>query len=340
MPSSTSSSRLTLAIALLLAGCVLIAFAVEGAARVGFHRASRIQHRFTDEYTRAQAAGTGQRDAARQHVLLVGNSLLLEAVQFDRLRASLGVEWDARRLVAERTSYLDWYYGLKRLFSTGARPDVVVLMLSARQWTDQEIRGDYFAHFLMGAADLLEVARDLDLHPTRTANLAFAHASRFWGSRSELRTFALQLVLQDLDPLVELFTSIPNLQPLMAEEVEPIARVRVARLRALTDQYRAKLVLLIPPMLSLPRQAGGNGWLGLVRAAEAAGVPVVTPNTMGTFTNDQFRDAGFHLNEGGARIYTDRLAPILRDTLRQVSTKPPSGLQANHDLVAPLTGAH
>src|SRR3954464_15249364 len=174
MRSSTSSSDYRRGIALLLAGCVAIGLMVEGGARVGFHVASKIQRRFVTEYQRASEITAGD---ARKHVLLVGNSLMLEGVAFDRLRDALAAQqWDARRLVLERTFYYDWYYGLKRLLESGAQPDVVVLMLSTRQWLSPEIRGEFSAHYLMGAGDVLQLSRELGWHPTKSTNMMFAHA--------------------------------------------------------------------------------------------------------------------------------------------------------------------
>ena len=90
-------------------------------------RVSRIQRRTVEEYRLAQTIGADT--CGRKHVLLVGNSLLDEDVRFDRVRDALADRWDARRFVIEQTFYYDWYYGLKRLFREGARPDVVIVML-------------------------------------------------------------------------------------------------------------------------------------------------------------------------------------------------------------------
>src|SRR5882672_9406632 len=104
MHSSTSVSSATRAAALLLAGCAVVALAVEVVARVGFDRASKIQRRMADEYRIARAIGRDQA-RARKHVLLIGNSLLQEDVLFDDVQSELGANWDARRFVVEQTYY-------------------------------------------------------------------------------------------------------------------------------------------------------------------------------------------------------------------------------------------
>jgi hypothetical protein len=300
---------------LLLAGCVLVCVAVEGAARLGFSRASKIQHRFTTEYAAAQQVGVGPHQG--RSVLFIGNSLLLEGVKFDTLRAALARDYDAHRLVSERTSYYDWYFGLKRLFAEGARPDIVVLTLASPQWITDEIRGDYAARYLMRASDWREARRDLHWNGTKTTNFLVANASEFWGARSELRIFALQFLVPNIEPLTDLFTSNPGAPPLRADDVEPVTAPRLARLQALVEAYHATLVLNLPPTVTIGPQ--GDGWLGVVRAAAAAGVTVVRPLPPDTFTIDEFRDAGYHLNDKGAERYTALLLPDLRVALREAS---------------------
>ncbi len=65
-------------------------------------------------------------------MLLFGNSLLLEGVDYPALRNALSDEYDVHRLIFEQTEYLDQYYVLRRLFRHGARPHDVVLCISAR----------------------------------------------------------------------------------------------------------------------------------------------------------------------------------------------------------------
>src|SRR4051812_45762801 len=129
MPSSISASSVRRATCLVIAGCVTVVLGIEAVARVGFDRMSRIQRRTVDEYQAARTIGHGPATDQKQ-LLLVGNSLLEEDVRFEDLRAALFPRWNTRRFVAEQTFYIDWYYGMKRLFRVGARPDVVVLMLS------------------------------------------------------------------------------------------------------------------------------------------------------------------------------------------------------------------
>ena len=85
---------------------------------------------------------------------MLGNSLLNAGIRFDEAHALLLPEIDARRLMVFDTTYYDWYYGIRRLYAEGVRPDVVILVLTPRQLTISKIRGNYFAYHLMRMADV------------------------------------------------------------------------------------------------------------------------------------------------------------------------------------------
>jgi hypothetical protein len=297
---------------LLAVGCLAVSLAVEAMARVGLDRMSKIQRRVADEYRLARTIG---RDGApgRRRVLFVGNSLLDEDIQFDRVREGLAGDWDARRFVIEQTFYYDWYYGVKRLLHEGARPDVVVLMLTPGQWTRPDIRGDYSAQYLMSTADLPAVARDLGLNATQAANLLFSNVSKFWGARAEIRNFVLGRVMPDLGRLMN-FSSVVAL-PTSDAEVAAIARDRLVRLDALIRSHGARFVVLLPAVTE--RQDGSVGFL---RAAQASRVTTLRPVVSGTLGADLYRDAGFHLNPTGAAQFTERLIPVLKEQLAAVAS--------------------
>jgi len=98
--------------------------AMEAFAVYGVPRLSRTEQRVKDEYHAALALRE-----STPTVLFVGNSLLLANVDLSVVGPALQPRWQSRRLAVESTSYADWYFGLRRLFAEGARPDTVVLML-------------------------------------------------------------------------------------------------------------------------------------------------------------------------------------------------------------------
>ena len=60
---------------------------------------------------------------------------------YDCSTRSLHPEFAVTRFVVEDTNYLDWYYGLRRLFREGARPKVVILVINARQLMSPNVHG-------------------------------------------------------------------------------------------------------------------------------------------------------------------------------------------------------
>ncbi len=264
------------------------------------------------EYRLARTIGTGA-STGRTHVLFVGNSLLDEDVRFDRLHDAVAPQWDARRFVVEQTLYYDWYYGLKRLFREGARPDIVVLMLSTRQWVRTEIRGDYSAYYLISTRDLVDATRDLNLNATQATSLAFANVSKFWGARAEMRNFILGHLMPGLGRLMT-FSSVADPTPIVDEAIARDVSDRMARLNALVSSHGGRLVIVLP-VLAEPQ----DGSAGFMRAARALHVSVLRPVPSGTFGLNMYRDAGFHLNPEGAAAFTEQLIPSLRREVAAVS---------------------
>jgi hypothetical protein len=305
----------------------MIALTVEATARLALDRVSKIQRRTADEYWLARTMGNDA-PSDHKHVLMVGNSLLDEDVEFDRLRDSLGAQWQARRFVIENTFYFDWYYALRRLFNEGARPDIVVVMLSTRQWTRSDIRGDYSAYYLMNTGDLPGVIRDLGLNATEAANLLFANLSKFWAARAEMRNFVLARLMPELEQLMHL-SNTADPHPLIDDEVESVVRGRMARLKALTDVHDAQLIFLLPPVLE---PGGTDGANGFVRASQAVGVATLRPLPAGTLGLPFYRDAGHHLNPVGASVFTEKLIPILREQFVSIVIR---GVDKRADVVGP-----
>jgi hypothetical protein len=291
---------------MLLVGCLAVAALVEVAARVGLDRASRIQRRMVQEY--AVARSIGQDGVPGRHVLVVGNSLLDEGVQFDRLRAALGPRFDTRRYMVEQTVYYDWLYALRRLYREGARPDIVVVMLGTGHWLSPAIRGDYSAQYLMSAVDLPLVAHDLGMHPTQATGLMFAGISKFWGARAEMRNFVLGHLMPDLGSFMNASSAVDR-RPMKDPDITPVLQERIARMRDVTAEHGTELVLLVPPLLN-----PDDGSNGLMQAATVNHVTVLRPVTSGSFGPQLYRD-GFHLNETGAALFTDRLIPALQGQL-------------------------
>lgn len=275
--------------------------AMELGARLLIPKISRIESRVVAERRLAVAPPA----IGKTNVLLLGNSLLNADVDLEALRAGMGSAFLIRRFVVEQTGYWDWYFGIRRLLDEGARPDVIILMLGRHDLLSDSIRGDYFAHRLMGTRDVFRVASDLKLHPTTAANLLAANLSAFYGLRSEIR----KVLMGKLMPDVPLF--IHNLTMTHGGETSPLELSsrgcsRLSALKATCAEHQARLVFILAPE---PR-SNEPIVAPFKEAMAACDVSVVLAMQGGQLKEAEFTD-GYHMNQKGARRYTEALVPEL-----------------------------
>lgn len=300
--------RTGLGTCLLLLILALLAAGLEATCRLAMPRISRIERRTVEEHR--GLLSFAKEPASGFRVIVLGNSLLDTGIQFDEARRLLSPEIDARRWVVHNTSYFDWYYGQRRLFAEGCRPDVVVLVLTARQLSLSAIRGSYFGYHLMKMSDLLSVANDVGLSNTETSGLAFANASAFFGLGGEARKWLAGKVIPDLPRLTNLL--IGERAGRAAEKpVESLCLQRLRDLRELAAQHGAGFVLVIPPT---PGDTSEAECATALRAGALAGVSVLNPLPTNSLTIDHYSD-GFHLNERGAELFTRSFVEALRQEL-------------------------
>lgn len=212
------------------------------------------------------------------------------------------------RYVVEDTNYLDWYYGLRRLFRAGARPKAVILVLNARQLISPGVHGDAFASLLMDRRDLLAVKRTVGSDNTTASNLLFANLSRYYGMRSEVhKWFLLRLLPEFPDLAVKLR---PAATPLPADpEIESKAAERLREISNLCAQYGARFIFVVPPSA-----AARDGSAAIESAGTRAAVQVLVPFQPQQLPDNLYAD-GFHLNYWGSLIFTQALSNSLRQTL-------------------------
>jgi hypothetical protein len=239
-------------------------------------------------------------------VLVVGNSLLLHGVDPESLRREMAPRFESFVFAVENTQYLDWYFGLRRLFSSGSHPAVVVLTLTPRQLISSATDGEYTAHYLTNTTDVIPLARRAGLATTPASNLFFANLSTWLGSRAMIRNWLLSELMPNLD---ELTTRLPaKAGPLPPNNVLiPQSLDRLAEIQNLCRQQGVALIFLIPPTLGvsdLPE--------ALQTEAATRGFPVVVPFRSGELPPSDFAD-GFHLNAHGAAAFTAKLAPMLAE---------------------------
>lgn len=289
------------AIVLWIAFTAVLLVALEAGTRWGFRRVSRIESRTAAEFKEACAIRPVAGES-RPSVLLLGNSLLLEGVDMDRLRKLLASRARITRFVIESTDYLDWYYGVRRLLAEGSRPDVIVVCLNTQQLTSHHIRGDYSSYYLFRATDIGAVARDAHYDLTEASGLLLARFSLFYAGRQNLRPYLLERIDPPYGDLLHDLQTTPGVLP-PASELERSAEARLRRMKSAAEKKGGHFVFLLPPGFTA-------GEREIVDAGARQGVQVLVPIHLRALPESDFRD-GFHLNAVGARIFTDALAAEL-----------------------------
>jgi len=250
-----------------------------------------------------QTATTGRRT-----VLVVGNSLLLNGVDREQLlRSAVGGEISIRLLPIENTAYLDWYFGLRRLFAEGSRPDAVAICLTPRQLVSRGTDGEFFAHNLMKASDLLLVRQAAGLDLTATSTYLLAHYSAWMASRAGIRNWIRSQTITGMDELAPYFPERAGPMP-PANVVQDVAMHRLSDLSGLCSMVGCRVLLIIPPVAS----NSAYDFLESVieQAAVDSKVSFLMPIAPGALPADMFAD-GFHLNPRGAAVFTPALARSL-----------------------------
>lgn len=238
----------------------------------------------------------------KQTILFLGNSLPLEGIDIPQLRTSLGHRAVCIPFFIEQTQYLDWYFGMRRLFEEGSKPDIVVVSMSIPHLMSSLIRGDYSSFYLFRTADFPEIKRDTHSNLTTMSGLLLAHYSLFYAGRTPLRNF----LLNKIDPSYGNFLHGLSTRPALYTNpgaADDILTKRLQELRELSNAEGVRFVFLLPPGF-------GPNESTLVVSGKQAGAQVIVPIDLNAFDRDKFRD-GFHLNKAGSIIFTRQLSYLL-----------------------------
>jgi len=285
----------------LLVGLVAIWLASEAGTMLAVHRVSKIMRRTQMEYRDAERLQRYSPDG-KPTMLLYGNSLLLEGVDYPGLKKELSGEYDVHRLIFEQTEYLEQYYVLRRLFRRGAAPHDLVICLSVSHLIGDDIRGEFMGVY-MDSTDIVRLGSRRHMDATSISGLLFAHFSEWFADRAETRKAVLGAALPDMRDLATRLAWV-RVKPADPAAIKEVATPRLLEMKKLCDQYGVRLTVLVPPTLAKDRTDV------LEEAATAAGVRVLVPVAPGGMNESFFRD-GFHLNQAGAAIFTAKLASEL-----------------------------
>lgn len=313
MPLYISSSRTAANhIALFIGSCTLLVIASEVSSNYLLTRHSETYARVSVQYAEALKVRPAE-PREPLPVLMVGNSLLLDGVDVKRLQQLTSAQVRVYPIFLEATGYYDWFYGLQRLFREGARPRVIVLGIGADSFVANSVRQDYVPLLLFDLEDSLSVGSDLKMDRTATSNLALAHVSVFWDTRSVIRGQVMQHVVPRYRDLVAFLKPLPA-TPASAEFTE-VANARLRRLRDLCESHGARLILLIPPT---PSSADAIRQLTFV--THKLGVQILVPLDPTNLAPKYYQSDDLHLNSEGAALFTSALATILPETVIHEST--------------------
>lgn len=242
-------------------------------------------------------------------VLIVGNSLLLHGVVRPQLSESLAPRYAVELFPIEGTTFLDWYFGLRRLFARGSRPGVVILCMNAGELVSNSTDGETFAHNMMQMRDLPLVKKLAGLDMMAASDYFFANVSSWIGGRVNVRNAVLEKWVPHASMLAAHFAqTVPT--PLTASPaVIDRALAHLRRIQELCKSRGAGFIMLIPPARNRHDPAPA-----IADAAAQEGIPVLIPYRPGEMPAEKFSD-GFHLNPSGAALFTGRLDSVLASRL-------------------------
>ena len=252
-----------------------------------------------------------------ESVLMVGNSLLLEGIDVDRLQKLTSSQLSIHPIFLEATGYYDWLYALRRLFREGSRPDVVVLGVGVRSFLSNGVRQDYAPLMFFDLKDAANVAHDLKFDNTETSNLLLAHSSVFWDTRSVIRMQILRHTVPHCRQLFLLLKPQPAIPP--PPEFAAIANPRLERLQQVCASYGAKLIILVPPTPS-----SEDAVHQMILASRKVGVKTLVPVDPAVLSVHYYQPDEIHLNSEGAAIFTVALATYLPRQLAHESVGSPN----------------
>jgi hypothetical protein len=283
--------------------------ALEAVTRVAFPRINHVWRTIEADHVHAVSLRPDTPGKSLS-MLIVGNSYLEVGVNRDSLQQEITPNFSLAYMPMSGTSYLDWYFGLRRLFAEGSRPAIVGVCLSTRDLLSDSTYGGSFANSLMLKRDIFKVKQESHLDNTAMTDYLFANSSSWMGHRGEIHNWLLRKTAPSINDLVPYFK--PKSRPLPpTSEVLAKALPRLRLLNELCRENGVRFFLLIPPTRDV-NDASNE----LQAAAAREGMLVVLPFQHAELPEDVFID-GAHLNPQGAALFTERLGPTLLQSLYQ-----------------------
>lgn len=293
----------------LFALIVLILLVTELGIALLIPKVSAIESRVNAEYRGALQVRPGQTGSPT--VLVVGNSLLLHAVDMASLQREVGPSLALQRLVVEDTTYWDWYFGLENLLQKGARPDAIIYMLSPRQLTAQYVRGAYSAYHLLSPRQIPRLAAALDMSVNQEAELLIASVSAAYGLRYEYRNVIFSKAVPGADAMADIYARAAQKGRTQAKSdtaINQLIAERFSALNKLCSTYHVATCTFLPaPTLS--QEPLTDEAVAIYRTTMPSVPDLHIPHD---YAREEFERDGYHMSEKGKAIYTHLLAERLR----------------------------
>ncbi len=297
-------NRFTIA---LLGTAIAFLLAVEAVSIWGFDRTSKVQRR---EVAQRQTllAVEDTNSSAPPHIAVLGNSLMLDGVNVQILTAQTCNKAVPVPYFVLGTYYYDWYFGLKRLFAEGMRPRYVLLGLSPNHFVSSHTRGEYSARYLFRRQDLIEVGQKTHMDATTASSFMLANISEYYSTRQITRGYILGRVFPSVSELLHNKLGVSRDLAIPETTIKTLARERLTAMDALCRANGAQFILVVPPSYQSGAEVVGQ-------VGKDLGIPVLIPVTGDQLDQSFYQSDGFHLNEKGADIFTNKLAADLQHLL-------------------------
>lgn len=297
-------SRFTVALLITALGVLVV---IEAVNHWEFDRVSKVQ-RLQVAQRRALLAINDQDSLGSAHMVLLGNSLLLEGLNVKTLAEQTEPRAIPVPYFVLATEYYDWYFGLNRLFAEGMRPRFILLGLSPNQFASSNTRGEYSARYLFRGKDLISIARNTRMDATTATSFILGHMSEYWSTRQITRGYVLGRLLPGVTAMLHDMGT--GRDPTIPEtNLQAIASERLSSLQTLCRAYGAQFIFVVPPTYQ-------RGSETIAEVGRKLGVTVLVPVRNDELDETSFQSDAFHLNEKGAAIFTNRLSENLQMLLQ------------------------
>lgn len=293
-----TTKKIKLLLTVLFLGYVLL----EVASYWRMQRLSGRGHRVSQEHKDAVSLRPLSADG-KPTVLLVGNSLIREAVDMDVLRAQMGDQYDVHWLVLESTGYLDWSLILPSLFQQGSRPSYVVLTISPVQMNSHAPVFMETTHYLLTPREVMEQARREHGGASAYVMHFLEYVSPYWGTRS-----SAQVAFKDAIPGYRSMLFASATEKVGPQQFDP---ERMRDLAEVCKQYNVKLMYVALPANN---PNGDQDAEQIQQAAAANSVSYLRPVADGDLHGDDYTDF-IHLSAEGKAKFMPMFVPSLLRTL-------------------------